>query len=77
MFKVKGRLSNNKAFAFDSQANALSEAFNDMGKKLQGKVPAGVEITACSFLKRGAILSDIVMSDVKKRATKDKETTKK
>ncbi len=70
MFKVKGSLSNSKTFQFDSAANSLTDAFNDVGKKLSGKIPAGTEITRVSFTKRGAILTDVVLSDVKKRATK-------
>lgn len=75
MFKVKGRLSNSKAFAFDSPANTLQDAFADVGRKVTPKVPKDVEITALSFLKRGPILTDVVMSDVKKRKSNSSTQT--
>lgn len=67
MFKVKGSLSNAKSFAFDASAATLTDAFKELGTKLSGKVPAGVEITRVSFQKRGAILSEVQFADVKKR----------
>lgn len=68
MYRVKGSLSNGKAFAFDSATATLDAALTDTATKLRGKVPAGTDITRVSFQKRGETITDIQIGDAPKRA---------
>jgi len=66
MYKVRGTLTNGKAFKFDARAITLDDAVSELNGKLTAlKIDAGV--VRVSFSTRSAPNAELELSEVKKR----------
>jgi hypothetical protein len=77
MFKVRGLLSSNKAFAYDGAATTLSGAVTEMDEKLKAAgVGEGVTVTRVTFIAPKVTPSnELKLADAPKRAKKAATTT--
>ena len=68
-YKVKGVLTNGKAFKFDAKANLLHEAAVELTQKLS-KIAPDAAVARASFTTREDSAPELVLSDVVKRERK-------
>ena len=68
-YKVKGVLTNGKAFRFDAKSNLLHEAAVELTQKLQ-KIAPDAAVERVSFSSRKEDAPELVLSDVVKRERK-------